>query len=209
MTNHTHKRPIIEKIFVPIVKGVSNFFWDVIDTWSYKSKKMAAFYNKYIGCEYKSEYETFGLSKGSKVLHIGCGPYPLTMVELATMLDIQIVGIDVNGKAVRQARDLINKRSLENKITIEQADGATYPVESFDVIIVSSCSSPKIKILHHLFATAKTNAIIIVRELDVATREIYECITEHKNIVIVKKMHHHALPIILPIAWDALYLKKT
>ena len=199
----------MEKIFLPIVKSVSNFFWDVMDTWSFKSEKMAAFYNKYIGCEYKSEYETFGLLQHSKVLHIGCGPYPLTAIELATLLDIEIVGIDTNAKAVQQAKDLIRKRKLETKITIEQGDGTTYPVESFDVIIVSSCAHPKKTILTHLFTNAKTNTIIIVRELDVATREIFDCINENKNIDIVKKMHHRALPFILPIAWDALYLKKT
>jgi len=209
MVTQGKKQPFMERLFLPLVKHVSYFFWDIADIWAWKNEKMARFYNKHIGIEYKSEYETFGLSKNSKVLHIGCGPYPLTVIELATLLDVNVVGIDAKPKAVQEAREIITRRNMNARITIEQGDGTTYPAQNFDVIIVSSCSYPKVAILEHLFATAKKNAIIIVRELDVATREIYESIQRHPDITIVKKMHHHSLPILLPIAWDALYLKKT
>lgn len=180
-----------------------------MDTWSYKNPRIAELYDNAIALEYKSEYASFGISENSKILHIGCGSYPLTVMELASLRGIKIVGIDKDPYAVQQAKNVIKRKGLGEKVKIFEGDGSTYPMESFDVIIVSTCSYPKAGILEHIFTTAKPNTIIIVRELHFATKVIYRCINRYPSIVILKQMHHHSFLLIMPFVWDALYLKKT
>ena len=139
---------------------------------------------------------------------MGCGSYPLTEMTIARLFEVHVVGIDKNLKAVKRAGNVILKKKFDKKITIEYGNGVNYPVEDFDTIIVSSCALPKVAILNHIFTKAKTNSSIIVRDLDIATEEILDCINEYENIVIEKRIHH-PVPSLMPIGWNAFYLKKN
>ena len=202
------KKPnVIGKLLIFLIKKTSNYFWGIADILSNKFDKFAEIYEKSIESEYKMEYEAFGISQDKKVLHIGCGAYPMTDITLAKLSGIDVTGIDKNPKAVKLAEEFIHKYKLDNKIKIEHGDGANYPTNKFDVIIISSCSHPKVKILHHIFKHAKKHSIIIVRELDIAKDAILECIDSHKDIILEKRIHHPA-PIFLPTGWDAFLLIK-
>src|SRR5512137_1916922 len=118
MTSQNTKENIIERISIFFVKITSNFFWEVADTWSYKNNKIAQRYNKSIEEEYRKECEICGVSKNLKVLHIGCGAYPLTQIVLAQSCSGILVGIDKNALAVQRAQEVISRHHLQNKITI-------------------------------------------------------------------------------------------
>lgn len=206
--NLQSKKPnAMERLIIFLIKKISNYFWGITDILSNKIDKFAEIYEKSIGPEYKREFEAFDISQDKKVLHIGCGAYPMTEITLAKLFGIKITGVDKNPKVVRLAEEIIHKYKLDNKIKIEHGDGANYPANNFDVIIISSCSYPKIKILHHIFKCAKKHSIIIVRELDIAKDAILECIDSYKDIILEKRIHHPA-PIFLPTGWDAFLLIK-
>ena len=208
--NLQHKKPnAIGKLLIFLTKKASNYFWEITDILSNKFDKFAEIYEKSIETQYKLEYETIGISQDKKVLHIGCGAYPMTEITLAKLFGAEITGIDKNPNAVKLAEEFIHKHKLnnKNKIKIELGEGASYPANKFDVLIISSCSYPKVRILHHVLKCAKKNSIIIVRELDIATNAILECIDAHKDIILEKRIHHKA-PLFLPTGWDAFFLKK-
>ena len=198
----------MKTITVFFVKKISNCFWEIADTWSFKSEKIAKLYTKGIGKEYRKEYEACGVSSGATILHIGCGAYPLTEIMLTDCCTGQIVGIDKNLQTVQQAQEVIQKRKLEQHITIKHGDGLNYPADGFDAIIVSSCSLPKVKILEHLFKIAKPQSTIIVREVDIAAGDILHCINAHPDIVLVKQVRHNPFPFFEPIGWTTFCLKK-
>jgi protein-L-isoaspartate O-methyltransferase len=202
------KSDVMVRLLIFFTNRTSNFFWGIADILSNKFDKFARIYEKSIGSEYKKEYETFGLSQDKKVLHIGCGAYPMTEITLAKIFSIDVTGIDKNPKAVRLAKEYIIKHKLDNKINIENGNGVNYPPNKFDVIIISSCAYPKIKILHHIFKNVKKHCIIVIRELDIATDDILKCIESHKDITIRKRIHHPA-PIFLLTGWDAFFLIKN
>jgi precorrin-6B methylase 2 len=187
---------------------ITNFFWDIIDVLAHENRKIAELYEKIIGEEYKKEFVSFGISKGNKVLHIGCGAYPLTEIELAKLFNVKVVGIDKNPLAVKLANEVIQKERLGKKIKIEHGDGVNHPVNKFDVIIISSCSSPKLKILEHIFKIAKKQSVIIVREIDAAVERVLEYINSRNDVTQVKKIHHTPFPFLHPIGWNSIYLKK-
>jgi 2-polyprenyl-3-methyl-5-hydroxy-6-metoxy-1,4-benzoquinol methylase len=208
MTPRNNKKTFMGNIAVFCIKQISNWFWEIADNWSYTNEKIAEFYNKGIGMEYQKEYATCCISANANVLHIGCGAYPLTEIVLSQCTTGHVVGIDKNQKTVKRAQRLIQKKHLENHITINYGDGLNYPVDSFDAIIVSSCSLPKVKILQHLFLKAKPNSSIIVREVDIATDGIQQCIADHPDIESLQKIHHNPFPFFEPFGWTTFCLRK-
>ncbi|MFW6120908.1 MAG: nicotianamine synthase family protein [Petrotogales bacterium] len=173
-----------------------------------KNRKIAEIYEKGIGTEYEKEFKTFGISEHNKVLHIGCGAYPLTEITLVNVTGTKVVGVDKNPKAVNLANEIIRKKNLDEKIAIYTGNGLNYPVDKFDVIIVSSCSIPKEEILENVFKRVKKNSAIIVREIDYAIDYILDYIDHHNDITLVKKMRFNTM-FLIPIFWNALYLKKN
>jgi len=209
MTLQHDKKNILERISIFLVKKTSNFFWDIADTWSYKNSKIARQYDKSIEEEYRKECETCGLSSNEKVLHIGCGAYPLTLIVLAQCCSGDLMGIDRNPMAVQRAQKIIEQHNLQNRIRITQGDGTKYPVGDFDLILISSCSLPKAQILEHLFREAKHHSTIIVREVRIATTDILRCIKEHPEIEMIQQMHHTPFPFYGPLGWDTFSLRKN
>lgn len=201
------KTKIIDRLAIFVIRTISNYLWTVVDILSHDNEKTAERYERSVGREYKNECKAFNISKGKKILHIGCGSYPLTEMTIARLFEVDIIGIDKNTKAVKRANEVILKKQFDKKITIKQGNGVDYPVEEFDMIIVSSCALPKTDILNHVFTKAKKNSIIIIRDLDTSTDEFLDYINEYKYITIEKRIHHPA-PSLMPIGWNAFHLKK-
>ncbi len=203
------KKPpkILGSFALYLIKKSTNFLWIIIDTLSYRSKKIADIYNQFICKEYYSEYEKLGILKQNKILHIGCGPYPLTEISLAQQFGAHVVGIDKNPKTIRMAKDIIKEKSLESLITIEHGNGIDYPMNDFDMIVISSCAFPKPEILENIIHNAKKNCVITIRELDIALANVYAILNKHKNIAVIKKSHHNPAPFFLQIPWSSIAIK--
>lgn len=197
----------IERFLIKSVMILTNFFWKFIDTVAHKNRKIAEEYEKVIGLHYKKEYEEFGIFKYNKVLHIGCGAYPLTEITLTSSSGIKVVGIDKNLQAVMSAKEIIRKKNLEKNVTIEHGNGINYPAGGYDVIIVSSCSTPKEKVLDNIFKLANKNSLIVVREINSAIDNIIDYINSSNDVRLIKKLHFSAF-FILPVFWYALCLIK-
>jgi ribosomal protein L11 methylase PrmA len=188
-------------------KILSNYFWKFVDAIANKNWKIAKIYEKVIGDEYKKEYKNFKISEVKNVLHIGCGSYPLSEITLASLSVEKIVGIDKNIKAVLSARKIIHRKKLDKKVTIHHGNGIDYPVDEFDVIIISSCSIPKKKVLKNILSHSNENSIIIVREIDSLVDNILGYINDYKNIVIKNKIRFKTR-FFINVAWHSILLKN-
>ncbi len=208
MKQYTEKKTILDSVAIFFIKKISNCFWELADTLSYKNEKIAMLYNRFIGKEYEKEYENCTIASNVTILHIGCGAYPLTEIVLASCSTGHIVGIDKNLQTVTQARQVIKKNKLEDRITITHGDVLDFSVENFDVIIVSSCSLPKVQILKHLFQKAKSQSTIVVREVDIAVNDILQCLDANHDIALIKQVRHNPFPFLEPIGWTTFCLKK-
>lgn len=202
----SNKTGKIEILVISLIKKSLNYFWEIVDFLSNKNEKAAELYERSIGKEYRIEYEACNISNGDRVLHIGCGAYPLSEIAFARLFNTHVVGIDKNPKVVELADEVISSLKLDKKIKIEHGNGTNYPVDKFDIIIVSSCSLPKAKILENVFKLAKRPSTIIVRELDIATDGILDYVNSYDDIVFQKKIHHQSL--LLPIGWNAFFFTK-
>ena len=193
---------------VTFIKLLSNTFWEVADYFSYKSKSAARLYDTTIGGEYQEEYERCGVASAKNILHIGSGSYPLTEMALASVSPGHVVGIDKKPKTVAKGVEIIQRRGLTNRISIQHGDGRTYPVSQYDTIIVSSCSIPKIPILEHLADVAHSKTNIIVREVDIACPYIEDFLATHPNMTVITRIRHNPFPFIYPIGWMTFQIQK-
>ncbi|KAA0004740.1 MAG: methyltransferase domain-containing protein [Thermoplasmata archaeon] len=200
------EKPLYESSFkqkIRIKKMIC--FWYMIDLLAYKIKKIAELYKRIIGDEYRKEIKKFNLYNAKKILHIGAGSYPLTALILSEINHIKIVTIDNNSKSVKLADKVIQREKLQGRIKIENGDATNYPVDGFDTIIVSGCSTPKIKILDHVFRNIKPDCRVIVREAYNDNDLITNYIKSYQNISFIEKISSNPLP---GFRWESLCLKK-
>ena len=109
------------------------------------------------------EFEMVGIDENSKVLHIGCGSLPNTLISLARNLKASYVGIDVDEEAVKIARNLIKKYKIKD-VAIEKGDALSYPLHNFDVIIISYGVEPKEDVFKRLRDETKDDVKIVYRK---------------------------------------------
>jgi len=191
-----------DKVFLK--KSIS--FWIFVDRLSCKLDNIARLYEKYISEEYRKEASIFNISDSKNILHIGCGAYPITAMTLADTNGGKITAIDRNPKDLKLAKEIIKRKNLEDRIRIENGDGTSYPVDDFDMIVVSGCSVPKIEVLNHIFQNAKPKTKIIVRESYTISKAVDNLINSYKNIKILKRIESHPFS---SSGWESLYLLKT
>ncbi len=182
-----------------------NLYWYIVDILSYRFKRFAIKYQKTIITQYKRESELFNLKDAKNILHIGCGAFPISAMILYEVNGGKIVGIDKNSKFANLAAKLIKKKRLSDRIEIKHGDGISFPLDDFDTIIISGCSVPKIKVLKHIFQTAKPNTKIIVREGYFQNRPVEKLIKSFKDIEMINKIDNHPYP---PSGWESFYLIK-
>jgi predicted GTPase len=109
---------------------------------------------------------------------------------------------------VQRGQQVIKKNNLDKRIILKHGDGLDFPVEEFDMVIVSSCSQPKEKILQHLFQKVRPKGTIIVREVDIATKDILNYIAAHPDIELKQQIRHNPFPFFEPIGWTTFCLTK-
>jgi len=170
----------------------SVLFWKYVDYIASKMDKIAKAYENTVGKEYRKEIDNFNLKDDKKILHIGCGAYPITALILAEMNNTEIITIDSNHRSIKLANKVIHKKKLEDKIKVEYGDATNYPLNGFDTIIISGCSVPKIQVFSYIIKNAKPNSKIIIRDSFLNIESILSNIAPNQNVKIAKKIKNHA-----------------
>jgi len=103
------------------------------------------------------------ISKKDEILHIGCGSVPSTSILISKKTDSRVTAIDKKYKSVKQAKKLLSRLNLSDKIEIEHKDVSKFHLEKFDLIIVSQGIKPYNETLDHISKTMKNGARLILR----------------------------------------------
>ncbi len=109
------------------------------------------------------EFEMVGIGKEDRILHVGCGPLPNTLITLASYTKAEYVGIDRDREAVKIARNIVKEYGLNN-VKIEIGDAAKYPFKEFDVIIISFGVEPKEIVFKRLKEETKKGVRVVFRK---------------------------------------------
>ena len=145
------------------IKKIVDCFFVLVEKTIIKIDGFLSFYLSFYEQMIENEIELVDIDSGKKVLHIGCGSVPATCILISEKTKCNVVGIDNDLKAVKQANNLIRKRDLLDKINICLAEGEEYPVDSFDVIIVSQGIKPSFEILKKIALSIQKTSCVIYR----------------------------------------------
>ena len=121
-----------------------------------KSKHPFKTYRKYIYFEaylnsIKAEVEAGKLTKGDKVIFIGSGPLPATLIMLYDKYGIESIGIEIIPKVAELSRKLIKSLQLSDKIEIVTGDHFSIKkTENIKHVIIALAAEPKDEILQWL-----------------------------------------------------------
>jgi len=121
-------------------------------------------YTKFFEKMTLDEFEMVEIKKEHKILHVGCGAVPNTLLILAGNMEAHFVGIDRDKKAVEKAREMVKKYGLDEKIKIEKGDAMLYPLSDFDVIIISLGVEPREKVFERIKNETRNDAKVVARK---------------------------------------------
>jgi precorrin-6B methylase 2 len=184
----------------------SDIFWLCVDLLSFTNKRIGKLYEGMIGKQYIREIENFNIIDAKNILHIGCGAYPITAIILSNQINGQITAIDNNIFAVKLAKKVIKKENLTKKINIKNGDGLKFPLDEFDLVIVSGCAYPQEKILDHIFKSVNPQTRIVFREIDGDKVLLSNFIKKYDDISIQNKIICHPFP---TSKWNSFCIKKN
>jgi hypothetical protein len=95
---------------------------------------------------------------------VGCGPLPDSLLCLHERTEIdELVGIDRDTAALRTAGELVRTIGLE-RVRLAWGDGLELDYGAFDAICPSVFAAPRRGLLERIAATARDDAVIILRD---------------------------------------------
>jgi precorrin-6B methylase 2 len=124
----------------------------------------------------------FHLSQSDRILHIGCGAIPYTLILISRELKAYVLGIDHKKKIVNIANKFLKKNNLVNKCRIVVGEGNQYSVSDFNVIIISYGVENQDLVLKHVFNSMQDNARIILRKSTTDKNEYLNSIVNNFSI---------------------------
>ncbi len=110
------------------------------------------------------EIDLASISPGDRVLLIGGGSIPCTAIEFAKRTQADIEVIDIDFKAVENAKNLVDKKGFNSRINIRLADGKKIDPKNYDVIHIAMQVKPKESVLRHILDKSDSGLKVIVRE---------------------------------------------
>lgn len=99
--------------------------------------------------------ETVGQTDAERILDLGCGYGPIAIVMAVLHPAAQVVGVDVNGRAIELAKRNAIRNQVENRIQFLESDGfAKLDGQSFDLILCNPPIRAGKQVVYRLFRDA-------------------------------------------------------
>lgn len=108
------------------------------------------------------EIKLADVEMGSRILHLGCGPLPLTALSLAEA-GFQVDAIDRDPRAVESATRVVRANGLQRRIRVIRADGRGIDCQFYDAVWVSFHVSPRRQCLERILSTLKKGGKVVYR----------------------------------------------
>ncbi|MGE7690286.1 nicotianamine synthase family protein [Lysinibacillus sp. NPDC097214] len=112
----------------------------------------------------EKEYGGFQITSQSKVLLVGSGPFPITLLMIAERTGAEVFGIDIDDEAIQLGKHVVNKIGSHLSIQIDNKSVQELAViKQISHIIFSSTVSNKYDILDRLYDLTNKDVLIAMR----------------------------------------------
>ncbi|MFA1736797.1 nicotianamine synthase family protein [Lysinibacillus fusiformis] len=110
------------------------------------------------------EFGDFEITSQSKVLLIGSGSFPITLLMVAERTGADVFGIDIDDEAIRLGKHVVNKLGNHLSIQIDKKTvGELAVIKQVSHIIFSSTVSNKYDILDQLYDITNKDVLVAMR----------------------------------------------
>jgi hypothetical protein len=147
-----------------IIEGGDNA-WGVLDTFH--------FYERYEGL-LNNESKLVPFDENTKLVFIGSGPLPVTLIMFNKMFGCKCVGIEIEPSVAKLSRHIIRRLGLEDDIKIVIGDERYVKYLDYDVIMVAAFAIPKSKVFGNLWEIVDTDTPILYRTYTGMRQMLYE-----------------------------------
>ena len=128
-----------------------------------KFRKLYPLYFDFYDEMTENEINLANISEDDIILHIGGGPIPVTSILLAKKSGVRVTSIDNSLRSVKQAISCVLEAGVADKVQIQYAEANSFPVDKFDVIIVSQGTRSYKELLMYISQSMKDDARVIFR----------------------------------------------
>ncbi len=128
----------------------------------------------------EKEIKAADIAKGSRILHIGCGPMPFT-AEVLARWGAQVTAVDIDPLSASRAQRLFASLGLSSQITVKTGNGLDDDPSKYDGIWISLHVSPKETLTAHLLSEMKPGAVLVVRNPRSWLRVFYPSTPDAEN----------------------------
>ncbi|KYK20807.1 hypothetical protein AYK25_08590 [Thermoplasmatales archaeon SM1-50] len=167
-----------KKITTNALKNLMDLFFIIFEKVGCKFEVISDIYLSLYKEIVTREVTMANISPEDRVLVIGSGSLPATPVLIVQESQAQTTSIDKDCNAVKEASQYVKNHHLSQILTVECADGATYPLGHFSVIVVLYGVKKPAELLRHLAG-----------RINQSTRVIYRAITDSQGRITDKTLN--------------------
>ena len=118
-------------------------------------------YMKFHEPSVKKEIEMAQITPSDKILQIGCGAIPYSLLILSKMTNTELTGIDNQGRSIQLAQKFLQKNK---QIHVKQSAGEIFDVSDYDVILISYGVGNIDVVINNVLKNLKSTAKILFRK---------------------------------------------
>ncbi|GAB6054749.1 nicotianamine synthase family protein [Methanobacterium movens] len=156
----------------------------------WKTLKSFHFYERYLGL-LKNENQLVKFTPEEKVVFIGGGPLPLTLILLNQLYKTRGISIEIIPEVARLSREVLKKLGRESHIEVVEGDENSLKNREYKVIMVAALAEPKERVFANLWDMVDTRTPVIYRTYTGMRAILYSPVTEratrgfHKEVMIL------------------------
>jgi hypothetical protein len=139
----------------------------------------------------KNENKLVNFSPEQRVVFIGGGPLPLTLILLNKLYGARCVSIEILPSVSELSRQVIKKLGMESQIIVVEGDETAVKDLDYTVLMVAALAEPKERVFANLWETVDTATPVIYRTYTGMRAILYSPVTEkatrgfHKEVMIL------------------------
>lgn len=158
------------------------------DPW--KTLESFHFYPRYQGL-IKNENQLVKFTPEQKVVFIGGGPLPLTLILFNRLYGSRCVSVEIQPEVAELSRQVLKKLGLESEIEVVVGDETSVKDIDYTVVMVAALAEPKERVFTNLWETVDTITPVIYRTYTGMRAILYSPVTEkatrgfHKEVMIL------------------------
>lgn len=134
---------------------------------------LSPFFRHYYHKAVDNEVRLGDISSTDHVLCIGCGPLPVTAMEIARRTGARITAVDICPMAVKWARRAVERNKLSHLVQVQKADGRKVNPRGYTVVHVARQVCPQQCVLDNILARCGNKVRVIVRTPHACLEKFY------------------------------------